>query len=107
MNWIQIIIAVGLMLGIGAILGILLALADAKLAVKVDERVEAVNGMLPGVNCGACGYPGCLGLAEALVSGEVGKVSTCRVSKPDARVKIKEYMDTTPGPDGQITQVEI
>jgi Na+-translocating ferredoxin:NAD+ oxidoreductase RNF subunit RnfB len=38
--------------------------------VKVDVRVEKIRNCLPGVNCGACGYSGCDGYANALVKGE-------------------------------------
>lgn len=107
MDWTKIVLAIAIMAVIGGLLGLMLAVADKKLAVKADERVENVTKLLPGVNCGACGYPGCAGLANALVGGEVNKVSACRVAKPDAKEKIKEYMNSTPGPDGKITKVDL
>ena len=36
--------------------------------------IEEVTALLPGYNCGSCGFPGCSGLAEALVNGEVKSV---------------------------------
>ncbi|HMM01014.1 MAG TPA: (Fe-S)-binding protein [Bacilli bacterium] len=107
MDWTKVLLAVAIMAVIGGLLGLMLAVADKKLAVKIDERVENVTKLLPGVNCGACGYPGCAGLATALVGGEVNKVSACRVAKQDAKEKIKEYMNSTPGPDGKITKVDL
>ena len=47
----------------------LLVVAHKVLHVDEDPRIEAAQLMLPGTNCGACGYPGCLGLAEAIVDG--------------------------------------
>ena len=44
--------AIVMMLILGAILGLGLGIADSKLKVEVDERVEHVTGMLPGYNCG-------------------------------------------------------
>ncbi|MBT8099214.1 MAG: hypothetical protein KJO82_05665, partial [Gammaproteobacteria bacterium] len=41
----------------------LLVLAHRKLHVDEDPRIDAAHQMLPQTNCGACGYPGCLGLA--------------------------------------------
>ena len=63
--------AVGL---IGAVLGIVLSIADTVFKVEVDERIERVTALLPGYNCGACGFPGCNGLATALVEREVDTV---------------------------------
>jgi len=55
--------------GIGLLLGIGLALAAKKLAVPKDPRIEKIGEILPGANCGGCGYPGCAAFAEALVAG--------------------------------------
>jgi len=55
--------------GLGAIFGILLSVAARVFAVEVDERVEQISEVLPGANCGACGYAGCNNFAEAVCSG--------------------------------------
>ncbi|MFN3480516.1 MAG: RnfABCDGE type electron transport complex subunit B [Thermodesulfovibrionales bacterium] len=54
--------------GLGAIFGIGLAFAAQKFAVKVDPKVEMVRDVLPGANCGACGFAGCQGYAEAVAT---------------------------------------
>lgn len=54
--------------GLGALFGIGLAFAAQKFAVKVDPKVEMVRDVLPGANCGACGFAGCQGYAEAVVT---------------------------------------
>lgn len=97
--------AILLMLGLGAILGLGLGLANQFLAVQVDERIETVTQMLQGYNCGSCGYPGCSGLAEALVSGETTKVGTCRPCKADRKAEIVDYLNTTEGPNGEKLKV--
>lgn len=56
--------------GIGALLGIGLAFASKKFAVKKNERVESLEKALPGLNCGACGFAGCASYAEAVARGE-------------------------------------
>ena len=56
---------------IGLIAAVALGLAAKKFAVEVDPRELAVMEVLPGANCGACGFPGCAGYAKALVSGQV------------------------------------
>jgi len=55
--------ATGLALGVG------LAIAARKLAVEKDPLVSRLEGLLPGANCGGCGYPGCSGFAGALAQG--------------------------------------
>lgn len=107
MDWVKILIAVGIMVVLGALMGLLLALADKKLSVAVDERVGHVQGMLPGVNCGGCGYPGCSQFAKALVNGEQKQVSGCIVAKREQHQAIADYLNETPGPDGEITKVTV
>jgi len=51
----------------GLVLGILLAVASRYLKVIVDPREEKILGILPGINCGACSYPGCSSYASAIV----------------------------------------
>jgi len=43
--------------------------ASKKFAVYEDPRIAQVGELLPGANCGGCGYPGCSGMADALVKG--------------------------------------
>ena len=77
--------------GMGLIFGAGLAYASQKFAVEVDERVSAIRDILPGANCGACGYPGCDGLASAIVAGEA-PVNACPVGGADAAEKIASVM---------------
>jgi Na+-translocating ferredoxin:NAD+ oxidoreductase RNF subunit RnfB len=53
--------------GAGLVCGGALALAARFLAVKEDPRVAEVDEILPGANCGGCGYAGCAAYAEAIV----------------------------------------
>lgn len=64
--------------GMGLIFGVGLALAYKRYEVKLDPKIEAVREILPGANCGACGYPGCDGFAAAVVDGEAS-TSGCPV----------------------------
>ena len=70
MDIMPILIALGVVAGVGLILGIVLALASKFFAVDEDEKVLLVREALPGANCGACGYTGCDGYAEAVAKGE-------------------------------------
>lgn len=53
---------------VGAIAAVILTLAAKFMAVPVDETAVAVRGVLPGANCGACGYAGCDDYAGALAA---------------------------------------
>jgi len=60
--------AIAMGAGIAFACGLLLALAARYLSVPSDPRVEQLIKLLPGVNCGACGYPGCAELAKAIAA---------------------------------------
>ncbi len=64
-----IIVPVAILAGIGFIMASLLAVGRKAFYVEVDERQELLMDILPGANCGGCGYPGCSGYAAALVEG--------------------------------------
>ncbi|MBR1822313.1 MAG: RnfABCDGE type electron transport complex subunit B [Clostridia bacterium] len=55
---------------IGLIVGAGLVYTSKKFEVEVDERESAVREVLPGNNCGACGYAGCDAMAAAIAKGE-------------------------------------
>lgn len=76
---------------LGLIFGMVLAYASKKFAVEVDERVEAILEILPGANCGGCGFPGCTGLANAIVEG-YADLNSCPVGGSDCASKIGEIM---------------
>ena len=58
-----------------------------------DPRIDAVEGMLPGANCGGCGYPGCRGLADALVRQRRSVVALLHGRRQPTRCKrIAEYL---------------
>jgi Na+-translocating ferredoxin:NAD+ oxidoreductase RNF subunit RnfB len=59
------------MMGLGLFFAGVLALAYRFLRVEEDPRLEVVEELLPGNNCGACGQPGCAAFAERLIGAEV------------------------------------
>ena len=59
--------------------------------VEVDEKEEAICGVLPGNNCGGCGYAGCSGLAAAIAKGEA-PVNQCPVGGEPIANQIAEIM---------------
>ncbi|NPD92723.1 Fe-S cluster domain-containing protein [Xylanibacter muris] len=64
-----IVIAVIVLGAIGLVAAIVLYVLSKKFAVQEDPRLGEVAALLPGANCGGCGFPGCGGLADALVKG--------------------------------------
>lgn len=72
----SILIGVAAMAGVAAVFAAVLFWAAQRFAVYEDPRVEQVAEKLPGINCGACGFPGCRQMADALVAGaERGDIS--------------------------------
>lgn len=76
---------------LGLFFGLILGFAAKVFHVEVDERVERINEVLPQANCGACGYPGCSGFAEAVVNG-TAEVNACIPGGEDTVHKIAEIM---------------
>ena len=66
----MILIAVISLGAIGAIGAIFLYAASKKFEVYEDPRIGQVQSVLPGANCGGCGYPGCAGFASACVKAD-------------------------------------
>lgn len=91
-----IIIAAVIVGGTGLFIGVFLGVAGKKFAVEVDEREEAIAGVLPGNNCGGCGYAGCSGLAAAIVKGEA-EIGACPVGGAPVAAKIGAIMGVEAG----------
>jgi Na+-translocating ferredoxin:NAD+ oxidoreductase RNF subunit RnfB len=73
---------------LGVVFGIALAIVAARFVVKVDPKVEQVRETLPGANCGACGFAGCMGYAENVVGNPDVAVSLCAPGKSPVAEKI-------------------
>jgi Na+-translocating ferredoxin:NAD+ oxidoreductase RNF subunit RnfB len=86
---------------LGVILASVLAIANKKLHVHEDPRIDEVEEMLPGTNCGACGSPGCRAFAEACVGGGANP-SQCTVSSKDMVTFIAGYLGVEVGQQEKI-----
>lgn len=81
-----------LLLGtLGLLIGALLAYSSIKFHVEVDPRIEQIEGMLPGANCGACGKAGCSGYAAAIINDNAA-VDLCAPGGPEVAKKIAQAM---------------
>lgn len=79
-----------------AVFGAVLAVAARIFAVYRDPRVEKILELLPGANCGACGFPGCSGYAEAAVAA--GKIpAVCPPGGAETASKIAEILGADVG----------
>ena len=74
----------------GAVFGLVLAIASKVFAVKTDERLEPLIEALPGANCGGCGFSGCAAYAQAVLEGKarIGKCAAGGKSCADTMAKI-------------------
>lgn len=82
-------------LGFSAILAFALGAAlgffKEKFKVARDPKIEKVRDILPGVNCGGCGYPGCDGYAEAIAKGEA-PITKCAPGGKELTLALGELM---------------
>jgi Na+-translocating ferredoxin:NAD+ oxidoreductase RNF subunit RnfB len=97
-----IILAAVVVGGTGIFIGFFLGVAGEKFKVEVDPREEEIGGVLPGNNCGGCGYAGCSGLAAAIVAGEA-PVNACPVGGASVGDKIASIMGVDAGGAQQMT----
>lgn len=81
---------------LGAVFGLLLAIAAKKFAVSVDERQEKIVESLPGANCGGCGFAGCSAYASAVIAGEA-PIGKCAAGGQEAAEKMAAIMGVEAG----------
>ena len=90
-----ILIAVIVLGAIGLIAAVVLFVASKKFAVYEDPRIAQVAEVLPGANCGGCGFPGCSGMADALVKGaDAGSLDglSCPVGGSEVMTKVADLL---------------
>ncbi len=64
-----VIISLIILGGVGLACAVMLAIASRVFAVKTDPRIDEIEGILPGANCGGCGFPSCHNYAQTMVEG--------------------------------------
>lgn len=77
---------------IGIVSALVLYFVAQKFKVEEDPRIDDVEKMLPGANCGGCGFPGCRGLATALVESDDISSLYCSVGGDSCMSCIAEYL---------------
>ena len=90
-----IVIATVLLTVLGILGAVLLVAASKFLAVSEDEKVEQLQAVLPGANCGGCGYAGCSAYAKAIAEG--APVNQCTVGGQAVAEKLAAIMGVEAG----------
>ena len=84
--------AVLLLALIGVLSGFSLYFVAKKFNVIENPLIDEVEAMLPGANCGGCGYPGCRKLAEALVNSESIESLYCSPAGNEQMAVIAQFL---------------
>jgi len=77
----SILLATLLLGAIGLASALILFFVSKFFSIQEDPRIEQVTNCLPLANCGACGFPGCKGLAEAIVQAGSMEGLACPAGK--------------------------
>ena len=77
---------------LGTVAAIILYYASQKFKVYEDPKINEVEEALPGANCGACGFPGCRGFAEAIVKADNFNDLNCPVGGNETMQKVAEIL---------------
>jgi RnfABCDGE-type electron transport complex B subunit len=87
---------------VGLFFGIFLGIASKRLYVHIDPRVEKIQDVLLGANCGGCAYPGCGAFAQAVVEGKADPTG-CIPGGQTIASKIAEIL----GVDAEIAEAKM
>lgn len=77
---------------IGTVSGVVIGIVVRVFGAEPDPRLEQVEGLLPGANCGGCGFAGCAAFAAALVKGTADDPSLCPSNNKAAVASICELL---------------
>ncbi len=91
MDWMTILYTVIVLGGLGLLFGLVLALFSRIFAVKEDPRKAKMLEIMPGANCGACGFAGCSAYADAVIEG-TSVIGACTVGGSEVAQKMAAIM---------------
>ena len=94
----NLILTAVIVLGVtGVLIGVVLYLISKKFAVESDPRIGQIEELLPGANCGGCGFAGCRAFAEACVKNPALEGLSCPVGGDDVMSKVRVIVNTPVG----------
>lgn len=74
--------------GVGLVLGIIIGVCGKFLTIKNDDIIEEIYDLLPKINCGGCGNPNCMKMAEEMLKGEsIDKCRPCNIENKQLIIK--------------------
>lgn len=82
---------------IGCIAAVILYIVAQKFKVEEDARIDQIVEVLPGANCGGCGYPGCRGFSEACVKSDTLEGKLCPVGGQPVMQKVAAILGMEAG----------
>lgn len=91
---------------LAALLGVVIVIVANAFALPVDPRFDEIRAILPGANCGACGYSGCDGYARAMCDGDTSDCARCPVGGSDVALDLAATLgQAAPSFTAQVAQV--
>ena len=91
---------------LGVLSAVILYFVAQKFRVEEDPRIDEVEKMLPGANCGGCGFAGCRGMADALVKQDDISALFCPVGGGDCMKAVAAYLGkSAPEKEPQVATV--
>lgn len=100
-----VILAVVVLGVLGFFFGLLLGYAAIRFKVEGEPIVEQLNDLLPQLQCGKCGYPGCRPYAEALAKKEA-EINQCPPGGETTMLALAALLDQAPKPLSGTTEME-
>lgn len=101
----SILLPVAALAATGGLLGLIVGIVDKFMHVPVNELFSDIREVLPGVNCGACGYVGCDGYADGLAEGKEKTTTLCVPGGGEVANKIAGLLGVDAGEVVPVTAV--
>ncbi len=80
------------LVALGAVAAVILYFVSQKFKVYEDPRIDSTEALLPGANCGGCGFPGCRGFATALVVNDDISSLFCPAGGAETMTAVAEHL---------------
>ncbi|PKP06852.1 MAG: ferredoxin [Bacteroidetes bacterium HGW-Bacteroidetes-5] len=77
---------------LGLVLALILYFVAQRFKVEEDPRIDDVEAILPGANCGGCGFAGCRAFAEGCVKAESLDALSCPVGGNEVMKSVASYL---------------